>query len=90
MRDTGRSDYLFKEHNQILADFSRQRMTKDTVHKLLKLAEKAQLKEKIEAMFSGEHINVTEDRPVLHVALRAPREQARSHHWPLFLTTLYS
>ena len=50
-------------------------MTKDTVHKLLKLAEKAKLKEKIESMFTGEHINVTEDRPVLHVALRAPREQ---------------
>ena len=86
LRDTARSDYLFKEHNQILADFSRQRMTKDTVHKLLKLAEKAQLKEKIEAMYSGEHINVTEDRPVLHVALRAPREQARSHLQQLGLT----
>lgn len=78
LRDTNRSDYLFKEHNQILADFSRQRMTKDTVSLLLKLAEKAQLKQKIDAMFKGEHINVTEDRPVLHVALRAPREQASS------------
>ena len=75
LRDTARSDYLFKEHNQILADFSRQRMTKDTVQKLLALAKKAKLPEKIEAMFTGEHINVTEDRPVLHVALRAPREQ---------------
>ena len=77
MRDTARSDYLFKEHNQILADFSRQRMTKETVQKLLALAKKAKLPEKIEAMFTGEHINVTEDRPVLHVALRAPREQVR-------------
>ena len=77
LRDTARSDYLFKEHNQILADFSRQRMTKDTVQKLLALAKKAKLPEKIEAMFTGEHINVTEDRPVLHVALRAPREQVR-------------
>jgi len=75
LRDTARSDYLFKEHNQILADFSRQRMTKETVQKLLKLAEKAKLKEKMEAMFTGEHINITEDRPVLHVALRAPRDQ---------------
>jgi glucose-6-phosphate isomerase len=75
LRDTARSDYLFKEHNQILADFSRQRMTKETVQKLLALAKKAKLPEKIEAMFTGEHINVTEDRPVLHVALRAPREQ---------------
>lgn len=51
-------------------------MTKETLDKLLKLAEKAELKEKIEAMFTGKHINVTEDRAVLHVALRAPRDQA--------------
>jgi hypothetical protein len=83
LRDTARSDYLFKEHNQILADFSRQRMTKETVEKLLKLAEKAKLKEKIEDMFTGKHINVTEDRPVLHVALRAPRDQVRTpNHQP--------
>lgn len=50
-------------------------MTEDTLQKLFKLAEKAKLKEKIEAMFKGEHINVTEDRAVLHVALRAPRDQ---------------
>jgi len=83
LRDTARSDYLFKEHNQILADFSRQRMTKETVEKLLKLAEKAKLKEKIEDMFTGKHINVTEDRPVLHVALRAPRDQVHTpNHLP--------
>lgn len=75
LRDTTRSDQLFKEHNGILADFSRQRMTKATLDKLLKLADKAGLKQKIEAMFTGEHINVTEDRAVLHVALRAPRDQ---------------
>ena len=66
---------LFKEHNGILADFSRQRFTKDTLAKLLKLAEGAKLKEKIEEMFTGEHINITEDRAVLHVALRAARDQ---------------
>lgn len=75
LRDTARSDLLFKEHNGILADFSRQRFTKDTLTKLLKLAEAAKLKEKIEEMFTGEHINVTEDRAVLHVALRAARDQ---------------
>ena len=75
LRDTHRSDTLFKEHNGILADFSRQRMTEDTLQKLFKLAERADLKGKIEKMFKGEHINVTEDRAVLHVALRAPREQ---------------
>src|SRR5665809_157669 len=41
---------------------------------LLRLAEEAGLDDRIEAMFAGERINVTEDRPVLHVALRAPRD----------------
>ena len=75
LRDTHRSDTLFKEHNGILADFSRQRMTEETLQKLFKLADRAGLKKKIDAMFKGEHINVTEDRAVLHVALRAPRDQ---------------
>jgi glucose-6-phosphate isomerase len=44
---------------------------------LEELAEKAGLKQKIAAMFNGEHINTTEDRAVLHVALRAPREAVR-------------
>ena len=42
---------------------------------LLSLSKKAQLKEKIDGMFGGEHLNVTEDRAALHVALRAPREE---------------
>ena len=80
MRDTARSDLLFKEHNSVLADLSRQRMTKDTLDKLLKLANKAQLKEKVEEMFNGAHINRTEDRAVLHVALRAPRDQVQEQN----------
>ena len=50
---------------------------------LYKMAERAKLKEKIEAMFNGEHINVTEDRAVLHVALRAPRDAVLHHTAPL-------
>jgi len=42
---------------------------------LLKLADKSQLREKIESMFTGEHINSTEDRAALHVATRARRDQ---------------
>ena len=42
---------------------------------LSNLADRAKLREKIDAMFNGEHINVTEDRAVLHVALRAPRHK---------------
>lgn len=44
---------------------------------LTNLAERAKLREKIDAMFAGEHINTTEDRAVLHVALRAPRTKVR-------------
>ena len=50
---------------------------------LYKLAERAKLKEKIEAMFNGEHINVTEDRAVLHVALRAPRDAVLHYTAPI-------
>ena len=42
---------------------------------LIALSKKAQLKEKIDGMFGGEHLNVTEDRAALHVALRAPRDE---------------
>ncbi len=53
-------------------------LTRSSLLQLLyKLAKRAKLKEKIEAMFNGEHINVTEDRAVLHVALRAPRDAVR-------------
>jgi glucose-6-phosphate isomerase len=54
-------------------DYSKNRLTYRTIGLLAKLAEMAGLPERIDAMWSGEHINVTEDRPVLHVALRAPR-----------------
>ena len=47
---------------------------------LYKLAEKAHLKEKVEHMFDGTHLNVTEDRSVLHVALRAPRDYVSPMH----------
>ncbi|BDA44166.1 Glucose-6-phosphate isomerase, cytosolic 1 [Coccomyxa sp. Obi] len=73
LRDGDRSDLLFHEFNKIIADFSRQRVTKKTLELLTNLADRAKLREKIDAMFAGEHINITEDRAVLHVALRAPR-----------------
>ena len=56
--------------NDILFDYSKNRITEKTVSRLLALAEQAELKAKIDAVFSGERINNTEDRPVLHVALR--------------------
>src|SRR6202011_5710507 len=53
---------------------SKNRLTRETISLLISLAERAGLRERIEAMFNGERINVTEDRPVLHVALRARRD----------------
>jgi glucose-6-phosphate isomerase len=54
-------------------DYSKNRVTDETLRLLLGLAESAGLRQRIDAMFSGEKINVTEQRAVLHVALRAPR-----------------
>ena len=57
----------------IYFDYSKNRIDADTVAGLIKLAQDAGLRERIDAMFSGEKINTTEDRAVLHTALRAPR-----------------
>jgi glucose-6-phosphate isomerase len=54
-------------------DYSKNRITAETVKLLLELAEQSGLKAKIDAMFAGEKINITENRAVLHVALRAPK-----------------
>jgi glucose-6-phosphate isomerase len=61
------------EAEGIYLDYSKNRITAETLRLLVALAEAAGLRERIEAMFRGERINVTEDRAVLHVALRAPR-----------------
>lgn len=57
----------------VYLDYSKNRVTDETLQLLIHLAEESGLRERIEAMFSGEKINVTEDRAVLHIALRAPR-----------------
>jgi glucose-6-phosphate isomerase len=57
----------------IFLDYSKNRVTSETLHLLFHLAEQAGLRARIEAMFHGEKINSTENRAVLHVALRAPR-----------------
>ena len=56
-------------------DYSKNRVTAETIKLLVALAEASGLKEKIDAMFSGEKINITEDRAVLHVALRSTPDQ---------------
>jgi len=72
MQDAERGDALRMEWDEIVMDFSRQNLTPEVMKQLVALAEKAELKEKVKAMYSGVHINSTEDRAVLHVALRAP------------------
>src|SRR5882757_9182813 len=54
-------------------DYSKQRVTGETLGLLMKLAEEAGLRGRLDAMFRGDRINVTEDRAVLHVALRSPK-----------------
>lgn len=74
MTDTDRCNSMMLEFDEIYLDYSRQRATVDTVSKLFTLAEEAHLKQKISSMFNGEHINSTENRSVLHVALRASKD----------------
>jgi glucose-6-phosphate isomerase len=71
--DPGRGERLTLEAAGIFLDYSKNRITDETLRLLAKLAEESGLRERIDAMFRGERINVTEDRAVLHVALRAPR-----------------
>src|SRR4051794_14212611 len=59
-------------------DYSKNRLTRETVRLLAALADRAGLRERTEAMFAGEHINSTEDRAVLHVALRDPATSGRT------------
>ncbi|KAG8632501.1 glucose-6-phosphate isomerase, cytosolic 2B-like [Manihot esculenta] len=73
LSDTERCKSMTVEFDGIVLDYSRQQATVHTVDKLYNLAEAALLKEKIHRMFNGERINSTEDRSVLHVALRAAR-----------------
>ena len=72
-RDSGRGDRMVAEAAGIFLDYSKHRLTDETVSLLVDLANECGLRERIDAMFRGGHINVTEDRPVLHVALRMPR-----------------
>ena len=70
--DPARGERLTVEAEGILLDYSKHRVTDETMRLLVDLAEASGLRERIDAMFSGERINVTENRAVLHVALRAP------------------
>ena len=70
--DPDRGSRFALEAVGVYLDYSKNRITDDTLRLLLELAEQSGLRERIDAMFAGEKINTTENRAVLHVALRAP------------------
>jgi glucose-6-phosphate isomerase len=72
-QDPKRGERMTIKAAGLFLDYSKNRVTDETLELLLKLADESDLKARIEAMFSGEKINLTEDRAVLHVALRAPK-----------------
>ncbi len=75
-KDPGRAERMTAEAVGITFDYSKNRITDDTLRLLLELASESGLRSAIDAMLAGEKINVTENRAVLHVALRAPRGQS--------------
>jgi glucose-6-phosphate isomerase len=72
--DSRRGERLTAEGAGIFLDYSKNRVTDETLRLLIALAEESGLRQHIDAMFRGEKINVTENRAVLHVALRAPKD----------------
>jgi len=72
--DPTRGERLAVEAVGLYFDYSKQRITDETIRLLLQLAEQSGLRDRIDAMFGGEKLNTTEDRAVLHTALRAPRD----------------
>src|ERR1700730_270880 len=72
--DSDRGERMAIEAEGLYFDYSKHRVMADTIGLLIALAADAGLRERIDAMFRGDKINVTEKRAVLHVALRAPRD----------------
>ena len=74
--DPQRGQRMTIEDAGIYFDYSKHRVTDDTIQLLIRLAEESKLRDSMEAMFRGEKINVTENRPVLHIALRTPKDKS--------------
>ena len=74
--DPARGERFTAEADGIFLDFSKNRINDETLKLLIQLAKESGLRERAEAMFHGEKINVTENRAVLHVALRAPKGES--------------
>ena len=74
--DPGRGTRLTAEAEGLFLDYSKNRVTDETIQLLVQLANEVDLKGRTEAMFTGQKINITENRAVLHVALRAPESES--------------
>jgi glucose-6-phosphate isomerase len=74
--DPSRDERFIAETSGIFLDYSKNRITDETLKLLIQLAEESGLRTHIDAMFSGEKINITENRAVLHIALRAPKGES--------------
>ena len=72
-QDPNRGERMIADAAGLFLDYSKNRVTDQTLQLLVQLANESRLAERREAMFAGEKINVTEKRAVLHVALRAPK-----------------
>ena len=75
LTDTDRCSAMYAEHDGVYFDYTRQQVTLETMDLLFDLAKKQELTKRIHSMYNGEKINFTEDRAVLHTALRAGRDQ---------------
>jgi glucose-6-phosphate isomerase len=75
-KDPKRGQRLVVDAVGLYLDYSKNRITDETLKLLVQLAEESGLRERIDAMFSGEKINITEKRAVLHIALRAPKDES--------------
>src|ERR1700726_4302212 len=73
--DPARGERMTAEAAGVFLDYSKNRIDDETLRLLIELAEQSGLRARIDAMFRGDKINVTEDRAVLHVALRAPPDE---------------
>lgn len=74
--DSNRAEKFTLKWNNFLVDFSKNRISQETMNLLFELANEVHLKEAVQAQFSGEHINETEGRAVLHTALRAKKDDS--------------
>ena len=74
--DASRGERFAAEAVGLYCDFSKHRITNETLNLLVQLADESGLRERTEAMFRGDRINVTENRSVLHIALRAPKGES--------------